>query len=1002
MDLCDNGQETETKSRRKSFNPLPEKGLPIPNRLAPHLLMALMLAASVWLWRFWANDEAARAWDHFDEYCEEVSQNITVRLNAHKMILQGGAGTFSASEEVTREGWRAYVEYHQVQRLYPGIQGLGFVKVIAPAELAQHVERVRAEGFPEYAVRPDGERAIYTSIVFLEPFDARNRRAFGYDMFSEPVRRAAMERARDTATPALSGRVHLVQETDVEVQAGFLLYVPVFARGMPQTGVEERRAALMGYVYAPFRVKDFMRSIFAERSQKVAFDLYDGATISPEALLFASREPAGGSGNGHRARFSSRTPLELYGHTWSLAFRSTPQFDSEKAPYLSWIVLAAGLALNILVFLLMRSQQRTAAKATMLAEVSADLRESEQRLIHLNTVSPAVVYTLAPADFSPTWVSPNVTALTGYAPDEALQLGWWAGHLHPEDRERALAGSSAVFDAGRTVHEYRFQRKDGEFVWILDELRLLRDDQGQPVEIVGSWRDITELKQAEESNTRLATAVEQAADVIFITDADARILYANPAFEKVTGYSRAEALGQNPRFLKSGKQDAAFYRRMWAVLAAGETWRGHFVNKRKNGTLYEEEAAISPVFDAAGKLINYVAGKHDVTREVQLEAQLRQAQRMEAVGCLAGGVAHDFNNLLMGIMGYAELCRDEIEPGHPIREYLDEITGDAQRSTEIIRQLLAFARKQTIAPRVLDLDVAVAGMLKLLRRLIGEDIKLTWRPGADVPSVRIDPSQVDQLLANLCVNARDAIAGVGEVVLETGHVVIDAEFCASHLEAIPGAYVFLAVSDDGGGMDQETLAQVFEPFFTTKGLGKGTGLGLATVYGIVKQNNGFIDATSEPGKGTTFRIYLPQVEAGAAKTPETPRAEIPRGCGETVLLVEDEKSLLFTCGRFLEDLGYKVLSAETPGEALAIAARHPGNLHVLLTDVVMPGMDGRQLSKRIRAVEPGVKVVFMSGYTADVIAQRGVQDDGVQFLSKPFTRDDLARKLRKALGISAT
>jgi CheY-like chemotaxis protein len=287
-------------------------------------------------------------------------------------------------------------------------------------------------------------------------------------------------------------------------------------------------------------------------------------------------------------------------------------------------------------------------------------------------------------------------------------------------------------------------------------------------------------------------------------------------------------------------------------------------------------------------------------------------------------------------------------------------------------------------------------MLKLLQRLIGEDIKITWRPGSGLPLVRIDPSQIDQILANLCVNARDAIAGVGEIALETGSIVVDADYCAKHPEASPGVYVFLAVRDNGCGMDKETLAQVFEPFFTTKGLGNGTGLGLATVYGIVKQNNGFICADSEPGKGTTFTIYLPEVDA-EAKASVTPKADAPRGRGETVLLVEDEKALRVTCGAFLEALGYHVLVAETPGEALNMIAGHPGAIHVLLTDVVMPGMDGRQLAQRLRAVKPDLKVLFMSGYTSDVIAQRGVLDDGVQFLSKPFKRDALARKVREVL-----
>ncbi|MEX2606459.1 MAG: ATP-binding protein, partial [Kiritimatiellia bacterium] len=344
-----------------------------------------------------------------------------------------------------------------------------------------------------------------------------------------------------------------------------------------------------------------------------------------------------------------------------------------------------------------------------------------------------------------------------------------------------------------------------------------------------------------------------------------------------------------------------------------------------------------------------------------------------------------------------ELCKDKIEPGHEIREWLDEIIQCSERSAEITRQLLAFARKQVIQPRIVDLNDAVGGMLKLLRRLLGEDITLVWQPGRGLYQVLIDPAQIDQILANLCVNGRDAIDGVGEIIIETGYVHLDADYCESHPDAIPGDYVCLSVSDDGCGMNEEDLAQVFEPFFTTKGVGKGTGLGLSTVYGIAKQNFGSVDASSEPGRGSTFRVYLQKVAAEVEETTVTPKTEAPRARGETILLVEDEKSLRVTCGLFLETLGYQVIVAETPAEALKLTARHSGSIHLLLTDVVMPGMDGCQLAKRISAGKSNLKVLFMSGYTSDVITRRGVLDEGMHFMSKPFTRDDLAHKVRELL-----
>ncbi len=515
-------------------------------------------------------------------------------------------------------------------------------------------------------------------------------------------------------------------------------------------------------------------------------------------------------------------------------------------------------------------------------------------------------------------------------------------------------------------------------------------------------RDITERVSTEADRSLLATAVEQSAETIVITDASGTILYANPSFEKTSGYARAEAMGKNPRILKSGRQNAEFYRRMWAVLVRGEVWTGHFINQKKDGTLYEEEASISPVRDAKGIIVNYVAAKRDVTHEAHLEDQLRQSQKMEAVGRLAGGVAHDFNNLLTAIMGYADLCLLKIEPGHPIQEWLEEIKVEVKRSAEITRQLLAFARKQTIAPKVLDLNDAVASMLKLMRRLIGEDIRLAWLPGAALWPIRMDPSQLDQVLANLCVNARDAMAATGSIHVSTENVVLNDKYAVGQPDVMPGEYVLLIVRDDGCGMDKETLAQIFEPFFTTKGLGKGTGLGLATVYGIVKQNNGHIHVYSEPGKGTIFRIYFPRVETGVVAVEKYQTVDPPRGDGETLLLVEDEKSLRVTCGQFLSDLGYRVQTAETPGEALQFARKHGDEIRLLLTDVIMPGMDGKQLARRICELNPNIRVLFMSGYTADVIAQRGVLEKNTNFLAKPFTRVDLAIKIHEILKSSQT
>jgi len=378
------------------------------------------------------------------------------------------------------------------------------------------------------------------------------------------------------------------------------------------------------------------------------------------------------------------------------------------------------------------------------------------------------------------------------------------------------------------------------------------------------------------------------------------------------------------------------------------------------------------------------------------EARLVQSQRLESVGRLAGGVAHDFNNHLTVMLNYAELVGEAIPDGEPAREWLDEITNAVQRSANLTRQLLAFARRQVITPKVLDLNEAVEEMLKMLRRLIGEDIDLAWRPDSGLWPVRIDPSQVDQILANLCVNARDAIGGAGRITIETGNAVIDDAYCAAHQGFQPGSYVRLTVSDNGCGMDRDTLDHIFEPFYTTKGQGEGTGLGLATVYGIVKQNEGFIHAYSEPGMGATFRIYLPRY-AGAVEPEGAGASGRELGGSETILLAEDERAIRKTTRLFLERFGYHVLDADDPDAVLQTARAYDGEIDLLITDVVMPGMSGRELAASLSAVRPGLKVIYMSGYTANVLADRGVVDDSVNFLAKPFSRDDLARKVREVL-----
>ncbi len=507
------------------------------------------------------------------------------------------------------------------------------------------------------------------------------------------------------------------------------------------------------------------------------------------------------------------------------------------------------------------------------------LRQSEARYKSLFRDHKAVKLMIDPEDGRIVDANRAAVEFYGWSYDELTKMKIQQINTLPPEAVRERMAE--VKESRRVYFEFQHRRADGS-VRDVEVYSSRVDVDGKPY-LHSIIHDVTSKKQMEAERQRWLTAIEQAGEVVLITDAEGVIQYVNPAFESVTGYSREEAVGKKPGILKSGLQDETFYRQLWETIRSGKKWTGRMVNKRKDGTLFTEEATISPVKDAQGNIIHYVAVMRDITEKLQLEQQFHQAQKMESVGRLAGGVAHDYNNSLTIILGFADLALKQVEPDGAAARYIDEIIKAAQRSVGITRQLLAFARKQIIEPVVLDLNETVEGTLKMLRRLIGEDIELVWKPGAHLWKVKLDPAQIDQILANLCVNARDAIGGVGTVILETENVVLTEKYCATRAEVVPGEYVMLAVTDNGCGMDKETMAKIFEPFFTIKEIGKGTGLGLATVYGIVRQNKGFVNVYSEPGAGTTFKIYFPrEKDAGEAAEVKPVEPEVPLGRGETV------------------------------------------------------------------------------------------------------------------------
>ncbi len=665
--------------------------------------------------------------------------------------------------------------------------------------------------------------------------------------------------------------------------------------------------------------------------------------------------------------------------------------------YILFWKVATAFAAILLIMIFWNRQLAKEIKSRKKAE--EDLRESEKRYRRYISAAPYGVF-VADENGRYLQVNPSICQITGYEEGEMLTMGI-ADCCFEEDLEEGLSYFQTVVREGEAHGEMLFRAKNGERHWWSVTAVKIADTQ-----FLGFCSDITERKHAQEkilkTNALLNSVLEGTTDAIFVKDREGRYLLVNSGTCKAIGQDAEYIIGRNDGELFPAESAEVINAIDRKVMSTGKTVLAEEKLETSEGTTYWMVNK-SPYFDEVHKINGLIGISREITltkqaedEKVKLQNQLNQAQKMESIGQLAGGVAHDFNNMLGVILGHSEMAMAKLEPAQSLYANLEEIRKAAERSADITRQLLAFARKQTIDPQILDLNEIVTKTLKMLRRLIGEDIDLTWLPGAGLWPVKTDPSQVNQILVNLCVNARDAIKGVGNMTIETGNRRLDDDYCACHAGFSPGEYVKIAVSDNGHGMDKETLSHIFEPFFTTKSIGKGTGLGLATVYGTVKQHNGFIYAYSEPGQGTTFSIYLPRY-LGTQHVREEFVSNLTEGGHETILLVEDETAILKVTETVLQKLGYTVISASSPKKALHLVSDLDQEVHLLLTDVIMPGLSGRDLADRLRVKKPEMRCLFMSGYTANIIASQGVLGDEMHFIQKPFSRKELAAKVRKAL-----
>ncbi len=962
----------------------------------------------------------------FEYLAESKTHHVAaVFLDLQHAELEGFARFYECSDDITED---EFTRFTIPLVANSAVHAWGWIPAVPATEKEAFEQMVRGEGLKKFEIWGLSERGprisaegreMYFPVFRIARRDG-NLDALGFDVGSEPVRRSALTQAirsrMCTATPPLS----LVEGSDD--QKAMILFRPVF-----EPDNEDR---LRGFVVAVIRLDTLLASVHETASVHLSIALMK----KPGGLQLLARSCDSSHSSFSTAHTVSR-PVTVHGQVLTVIAHPGPTFLRRYPLHRAvWIYVVAGVLLTSLTIVLVARpvQQRKRLEELVLQRTAA-VREIEARYNQVAEQSRTFTWEID-AEGLYTYVSPSVKTILGYRPEELTGQKHYFDLWPETDRHKIGKKAHDIEKEKRRFRDFENQVvcRDGSILWMSTNGIPILDADGALRGYRGTDTDITERKQFEaererllsESETgraallstledrkraeselaRLVSAVEQVNETVVITDSDGTICYANPTFTRLTGYAREEALGQNPRILKSGEHGQAYYRRLWDTISGGKTWEGRLVNKRKDGTLYTEDATISPVRDETGRIVNYVAVKRDITEQLKaeqenarLEQRLQQLQRVESIGRLAGGVAHDFNNMLSVILGYGEELLERLPADDPLHENAKQIVRAGQRSATLIGQLLAFSRRQTLQPRVVDLNALLANLESMLRRLIGEHIELRITCCSDLYRVMADPGQIEHVVVNLAINAQDAMPQGGTLMIETANMFLDAYHTLVHGEIALGEYAMLSIRDTGCGMDRQTLAQIFEPFFTTKGKGRGTGLGLASAYGIVRQSGGQIVAESEPGKGSEFRIYLPRTLAERTDHPDSPRIDSIPGMGEHILVVEDEASLRTLIARELTELGYRTSTAVDGQDALRMVQQQELYPDLLLTDVIMPGINGTELATRLRREQPDLKVLFMSGYSDELIQSHGVLEPGILFLGKPFRRNDLARKVREAL-----
>ncbi|MCB0212628.1 MAG: CHASE domain-containing protein [Anaerolineae bacterium] len=959
------------------------------------LLLVLAFIAGFTIWRIEEQSLRTKLRDDASEMIREIDVDIEKNIQ----YLVAIEGLYVSSREVTRSEFNAFTEL--LLKHISTAQALAWIPYVPHAKRATFEQMARQEGFSDFQFIeqdtadqfiPAANRAEYFPVYFLNPYIG-NENALGYDLGSDASWLETILQARDTGQPTVSIAAELVTESTP--LKGLLIFVPVYLENRSITSsIETQRAHLHGFAAGAFRLDDMVaEALKTLQQQDLELFLFD--ITSPNNAEFLSYYPCL-SNPRPAADAATLTPSELQtnlyytstldigGRSWQAITRPCPAYLADGYSWGAWGILVIGLILSGTIIAYVGIRQQTNAQLTYHARLLGEINDA---VLAFN----------------------NHFILTAWNHAAENIYGWQATEMIGQPYQVVLPTEYVDIDEAQALQALQETgqlcttliqvRKDGKPITVEAKTVALRDEKGQITGYVSVNHDITEQKQAEDalrkSEARYRAIIEDQTELICRLTPSLVITFANEAYCRFFGRSAAELVGHDlsPLVTPAVRQ---IIRNQIAQLTLEKPVITHDHEQLKgDNSIRWMHWSNRGIFDNEGQLIEIQSVGQDVTEKKQLEEQLLQSQKMEAIGRLAGGIAHDFNNILMPIMGYTELGMMKLSPDDSLYTDLKRVQEAAYRAADLTHQILAYSRKQVLEMQVIDLNIIIGDFEKMAQRLIGEDVELQTFLKPDLYRVNADKGQIGQVLLNLIVNARDAMPTGGKLTIETANVYLDETYVKKYADDhAPGGYVMLAVSDTGHGMDVETQQQIFDPFFTTKAQGQGTGLGLSTVFGIIKQHGGNIWVYSELDKGTTFKIYLPQIET-AADAPETAVSEPESMLGaETVLVVEDEELVRTLICETLTAHGYNVLEAQNINNGLQLAAEQQP-IHLLLTDVVMPEMNGKELYQKVAALHPHIEVLYMSGYTDDVIVHHGMLDDGINFLQKPFSVQTLTKKVRQ-------